>query len=163
MKSFTTGLVTDGLQFGFKKGCGTSTATWLANEVLQHYICQGSKPVAVVLDCSKAFDLARFDILFSRLLDRIPAIVVRALSFCYKEQLAWVRWGKSNISDPFKISNGTRQGSAASPNFWGIYLNELFNDLRASGVGCHVGGCSWEWLCMQMIYCCWHPTEKQHR
>ena len=94
----------------------------------------------MVLDCSKAFDLARFDLLFARLLDRVPAIVVRALSFCYKEQLAWVRWGKNNVSETFRISNGTRQGSAGSPNFWGIYLNPLFAILRESGVGCHIGG-----------------------
>ena len=92
------------------------------------------------MDCSKAFDLARFDLLFSRLLDRIPAIVVRALSFCYKEQLAWIRWGRNNISETFSISNGTRQGSAGSPSFWGIYLNPLFGVLRESGVGCHIGG-----------------------
>ena len=105
-----------------------------------HYLQQGSKPIAVVLNCSKAFDLARFDKLFSRLLDRIPAIVVRVLSFCYKEQLAWVRWGKNMISGTFSIQNGTRQGSVGSPTFWEVYLNPLLEDLRASGVGCHVGG-----------------------
>ena len=56
-------LQTDSLQFGFKKGCGTSTASWLVNEVLNHYIREGSKPVAIILDCPKAFDLARFDVL----------------------------------------------------------------------------------------------------
>ena len=30
-------LHSDTLQFGFKRGCGTSSATWLVQEVLQHY------------------------------------------------------------------------------------------------------------------------------
>ena len=81
-------LQTDSLQFGFKKGCSTDTASWLVHEVMQHYMRQGSKPIIVVLDCTKAFDMARFDLIFSRLLERIPAIVVRALTFSYKEQLA---------------------------------------------------------------------------
>ena len=45
-------------------------------EVLQHYLQQGSKLVAKVLDCTKAFDLANFDIMFGRLLDcGMPAII----------------------------------------------------------------------------------------
>ena len=75
---------TDTLQFGFKRDCSTGQATWLAQEVLQHYLRQGSKPVAVVLDCTKAFDLAKFSILFRRLLDRgMPAVVVRVLAHSY--------------------------------------------------------------------------------
>ena len=134
-------LHTDTLQFGFKKRCSTSTATWLVQEVLQTFLRQGSRPVAVVLDCTKAFDLARFDILFGRLLDRsVPAIVVRALAFSYSEQLAWVRWGRVCTSGSFDIKNGTRQGSVASPAFWSVYLDPLFSQLRESGYGCHIGG-----------------------
>ena len=135
-------LHSDTLQFGFKRGCGTSSATWLVQEVLQHYLREGSKPIAVVLDCSKAFDLAKFDILFERLLTdrRMPAIVVRVLAYSYQEQLAWVRWGRSCTSATFGISNGTRQGSVASPAFWSIYLDPLFSLLRKDGIGCHIGG-----------------------
>lgn len=135
-------LHSDSLQFGFKRGCGTSTATWLVQEVLQHFLREGSKPIAVVLDCSKAFDLAKFDILFDRLLTerKVPAIVVRVLSFSYQEQLAWVRWGRGCTSSSFGITNGTRQGSVASPAFWSVYLDPLFSKLREEGVGCHVAG-----------------------
>ena len=90
----------------------------------------------MVLDCTKAFDLARFDILFGRLLDRsVPAIVVRVLSFSYSGQLAWVRWGRTCTSSSFDIKNGTRQGSVASPAFWSVYLDPLFALLRESGFG----------------------------
>ena len=86
----------DSLKFGFKKGCGTSSATWLAHEALQTYLRAGSKPLAIVLDCTKAFDLARFDVLFSTLIEKIPAVVVRVLTFTYKEQLAWIKWGENS-------------------------------------------------------------------
>ena len=135
-------LHSDSIQFGFKRGTGTSSATWLVQEVLQQFLHAGSKPIACVLDCSKAFDLARFDILFDRLLTdrRVPAIVVRVLAFSYQEQLAWVRWGRGCTSSTFNISNGTRQGSVASPAFWSVYLDPLFSELRREGVGCHLGG-----------------------
>ena len=135
-------LHSDTLQFGFKRGCGTSSATWLVQEVLQHYLQEGSKPIAVVLDCSKAFDLAKFNILFEKLLTdrKMPAIVVRVLAYSYENQKAWVRWGRRCTSKTFDISNGTRQGSGASPTFWSVYLDPLFSLLRQDGVGCHVGG-----------------------
>ena len=133
-------LQSDSLQLGFKKKCSTGTATWLVNEVLQHYLRQGSKPIAVVLDCTKAFDKAKFSILFGRLLEKIPAVVVRILSYSYREQLAWIRWGRGCTSGTFEIKNGTRQGSVPSPTFWNIYLNPLIEELRRKGIGCHLAG-----------------------
>ena len=103
-------LQTHTLQFGFKKKCSMGQATWLAQEILQHYLRQGSKPMAVVLDCTKAFDLAKFSILLKRLLARrMPAVVVRVLAHSYLEQEAWVRWGHTSCSSTFGIANGTRR------------------------------------------------------
>ena len=36
--------------------------------------------------------------------------------------------------------NGTRQGSVLGPYLFSIYVDELLENLRRSGVGCHVGG-----------------------
>ena len=92
----------------------------------------------VVLDCTKAFDLAKYDILFRRLLQQgMQAIVLRVLAYSYTEQVGWVRWG---CSGTFGITNRTRQGSVASPAFWNVYLDPLFTMLREAGVGSHVGG-----------------------
>ena len=44
------------------------------------------------------------------------------------------------MSSRFSISNGTRQGSMASPALWSIYLDLLIKELRLLGVGCHVAG-----------------------
>ena len=41
-------LQSDTIQFGFKRGCGTSSATWLVLEVLQHFLRAGTKPIAVI-------------------------------------------------------------------------------------------------------------------
>ena len=134
-------LNSDSLQFGFKKKSSTGMASWIAQEVLAHYLRQGSRPIATVLDCTKAFDLAKFDLIFSRALDcSLPAIVVRVILFSYKEQEGWVRWGRSCYSDTFGFSNSTKQGSVASPPFWSIYIDPLISRLREEGVGCHIGG-----------------------
>ena len=133
-------LGTDSLQFGFKAETSTTQCSWLVQEVIGHYLRNGSHPIMSVLDCSKAFDTCRFSTMFSKLLDTgMPAVVVRAFMFMYQKQHAWVKWGKS-VSSVFNISNGTRQGSMASPALWSVYLDHLIKELRELGVGCHVGG-----------------------
>ena len=105
--------------------------------MLGHYIRNGSHPIVSVLDCSKAFDTCRFSTLFSKLLDTgMRAIVVRIFMYMSQEQRAWVR----SVISTFSISNGTRQGSMASPALWSMYLDNLIKELRQLGVGCHVGG-----------------------
>ena len=92
-------LSSDTLQFGFKKGASTTQCSWLVQEVVGHYLKEGSHPLAVVLDCSKAFDLCKFDKLFGLLLEKnIPPIIVRILMHSYEEQYAWVRCGPDSPS-----------------------------------------------------------------
>ena len=133
-------LSTDSLQFGFRAGTSTTQCTWLVQEVVGHFLRNGSHPILTVLDCSKAFDTCKFSILFNKLLDAgLPPVVIRVLMYVYQEQFAWVRWGDTR-SERFSIINGTRQGSMISPALWSIYLDLLIKELRDLGVGCHVGG-----------------------
>ena len=133
-------LASDPLQFGYKAGYSTSQCSWFVMEVASYFVRKGSPCIITLLDCTKAFDKCRFDILFSKLLDKkLPAIVIRVLIFVYKEQRAWVRWGKAR-SRSFGIVNGTRQGSVLSPALFSVYMDDLMTKLRRSGVGCHLGG-----------------------
>ena len=108
-------------------------------EVANHYMRNGSYPIMTLLDCSKAFDMVKYNILFSKLLDKgLPAVVVRTIIVVYEKQFAWVRWGKAR-SETFSIVNGTRQGSVLSPALFSIYMDEILVNLRNLGVGCYVG------------------------
>ena len=133
-------LSSDSLQFGFKGNTSTTQCTWLVTEVVQHYLRNGSNPIVTVLDCSKAFDTCKFDTMFSRLLEKgLPPIVVRVMMTVYKDQYAWIKWGKER-SEIFPILNGTRQGSVASPTLWAVYCDPLIQELRKLGLGAHIGG-----------------------
>ena len=108
-------------------------------EVANHYMRNGSNPIMTLLDCSKAFDMVKYSILFNKLLDKgLPAVVVRALISVYEQQFAWVRWGKAR-SEMFPVVNGTRQGSVLSPALFAIYMDEILANLRKLGVGCFIG------------------------
>ena len=56
-------------------------------------------------------------------------MVVRALAYVYEEQSGCVRLAGDD-SDPFTLTNGTRQGSVLSPTLWCIYLDGLLIELR---------------------------------
>jgi hypothetical protein len=126
------------LQMGYKANSSTAQCTYMVNEVINHFLREGTNPILIALDMSMAFDKCRFDVLFKRAAERLPRVVVRALIFVYKEQFAWVRWGNAK-STIFGIANGTRQGSVLSPALFSLYVQELLDRLKALGVGCHVG------------------------
>ena len=133
-------LGTDTLQFGFKAGTSTTECTWMVTEVASYFLRRGTPCLVTLLDCSKAFDTCQFSVLFNKLQKKnLPAIVIRTLIFVYEEQTAWVSWGSAR-SDQFRIVNGTRQGSVLSPGFFGVYMDELLEELRKAGVGCYIGG-----------------------
>ena len=133
-------LTSDSLQFGYKLGTSTTQCSWLVSEVVSYFLQRGSHPIVTLLDCSKAFDTCKFNILFTKLLDRkVPPIVVRTLIAVYENQYAWVKWGGAR-SSKFTIRNGTRQGSILSPALFAVYVDDLLGELRGLGVGCHVAG-----------------------
>ena len=134
-------LDTDSMQFGFKKGVSTTQCSWLVNEVTTYFMRRGTAVTACLLDCSKAFDKCKFDMLFTKLMDKgLPPIVVRVLIFVYEEQTGWVKLAGKR-STPFSLTNGTRQGSVLSPVLFSVYLDDLLGELRKLQLGCSIGGC----------------------
>ena len=102
----------------------------MVQEVVGHYLRNGSNPILTVLDCSKAFDTCKFGTMFSKLLDTgLPPIVVRILMVMYEQQYAWVRWGQA-VSTRYSITNGTKQVFVASPAMWCVYLDMILKELR---------------------------------
>ena len=108
-------------------------------EVAGYFLRRGSPCIVTLMDCSKAFDMCSFEVLFKKLMDKgLPPLVVRTLVFIYQGQTSWVRWGGARSSQ-FGSVNGTRQGSVLSPCFFAVYMDELLHKLRDLRVGCHIG------------------------
>ena len=79
-----------------------------------------------------------FSTLFRKLWGCLPSIFLRLLIFSYQNQECLVKWNNSK-SRKFSIKNGVRQGAVASPVFFSLYLDDIFDILRKSGYGCHIG------------------------
>ena len=126
-------------QFAYKAKSSTTQCTWVAREVASYYKSNGSEVFACLLDCSKAFDKIRYEILFPKLLKKgVPPVVVRYLFNGYLNSQVKVRWNNVN-SDEFPVSNGVRQGAVLSPFLFNIYMDELISDLINDGSGCWIG------------------------
>ena len=131
-------LGSDELQFGFKKNSSCSLCTWSVLETINYYKRGGSVVFGCLLDCQKAFDTVDHVKLFKKIRERIPLIFVRILLVIYIDQRCYVRWNGAK-SEEFNVMNGVRQGAVLSPLLFSIYINELIQKLRYSGIGCWIG------------------------
>ena len=77
-------LVTDDLQFGFKKGLGCPDALFTFRSTVDYFIKNGSNVYTASLDISKAFDRVSHPKLFASLYEAgIPIYIVAVLSDWY--------------------------------------------------------------------------------
>jgi hypothetical protein len=126
-------------QFAYKSKLSTTMCTWAARETIAHYNRNGSSVFACLLDCSKAFDKIRYDVLFPKLLDKgVPPIIVRFILYSYLNSQIKIKWNGAE-SEPFNVLNGVRQGAVLSPFLFNIYVDGIISELKREGLGCWIG------------------------
>lgn len=131
-------LSTNDHQFGFKRNHSTDECVFLLKELIDFYSSSGSPIYLCFLDASKAFDRINHQLLFCKLLERgVPTAVVRLLSTWYCNQTMFIKW-RDQVSQPFHVTNGVRQGGILSPVLFNLYLEELSDKLRETPAGCFI-------------------------
>lgn len=68
---------------------------------------------------------------------KIPLCLLYLIIFWHLNLTCRVKWGDA-FSEEFPIPLGTKQGGISSPKFFALYINDLIDILRKSGLGCHV-------------------------
>ena len=93
----------------------------------------------LLIDASKAFDRVSHSTLLKILREHsVCPTVLRLLYNMYKHSEIQVRW-KDNLSIPFALNNGVKQGGVRSPILFTLYINGFLERLKSSGLGCHIG------------------------
>ena len=103
-------LVTDELQFGFKKGVGCNDAIFTLKTIINHFTSGRSSVFSAALDIRKAFDRVPHGKLMDHLRKmRLPSYIIDVLSDWYDKLQAVVRWN-GVLSRPLLVPSGVRQG-----------------------------------------------------
>jgi len=130
LSKFSSCLVTDNLQFGFKNGVGCSDALFTVKSAIDYFTKNGCTVTVSALDISKAFDRVSYYALFSKLMSRkFPKEVINVLLSWYTKSYMQVKWGES-ISSCFQVTAGVRQGVVLSPFIFALYIEDILIELR---------------------------------
>ncbi|CAG9133706.1 unnamed protein product [Plutella xylostella] len=130
----------DDAQFGFRPGLATDSAIFSLKHTVKYYTERGTSVYACFLDLSRAFDLVNYNLLWEKLKNAdVNSNVVSLLRYWYENQTNSVKWGDT-MSNDYRLECGVRQGGLTSPDLFNLYINDLIEELRGTGIGCHVGG-----------------------
>ena len=131
-------LITDDLQFGYKKKHSTSHAVYSVKRCIDYFSEHGSNVYASFLDCTKGFDRVSHSGLFLKLIKRgVPLCWIRIFVYWYSNMFSVCKW-KNGLSSTFSVISGVRQGGVLSAKFWAVYMDNLVKELRETGKGCHM-------------------------
>ena len=127
------------LQFGFKRNSSCSHAIFTFNESVRYFMKNGSRVHCVSLDAAKAFDkVLHFGLFYKMLSKGVSAVFVKILIYWYSRLQSAVLW-KSVLGECFKVVSGVRQGGVLSPYLFALYIDDVIDDVKASGYGIYIG------------------------
>jgi hypothetical protein len=118
-------------QIGFKKNCRTSDHIFVLKCIIEQAKANKKPIYACFVDLKKAFDTVWRAGLFYKMLvvHKISPKFIRVLHNMYGKLQGIVKVN-GQISKPFNINVGLRQGCNISPHLFNIYVNELPELLR---------------------------------
>ena len=91
------------------------------------------------MDKTKAFDLCKFSLLFTKINTKINPVFTRFLIFSYCNQRSMVVFN-GECSTEFNLRNSVGQGKVLVGFLYCFYCQELFVELEECGLGCQVNG-----------------------
>ncbi len=117
-------------QLGFLAGNRCSDAHIIINNMIRKYCHnQGKKIFCSFIDFSKAFDTVPRDILLDKLKGHgITGCFFNIIKNIYSNDKACIKM-QSQLTNPFQINMGVRQGCVLSPLLFNIFLSDLAKQL----------------------------------
>ena len=129
-------LLSNYLQFCFKKHSSCSHAIFVLRQVAEFCVTHGSNVYMAALDAKRL--LIACIILFYVLSDRkIPFFIIKVIVNWYSKMFASVRWNGA-FSNMLPIKRGVLRSSHLSPSFFNLYVDVIIDALSKAGYCCFV-------------------------
>ena len=87
----------------------------------------------------KAFDWVKRDYLLYKLLElNIDSNLYFCIKSLYSDNSAFIRINNEYQTEWFNVPSGVRQGDPLSPTLFNLFINDLVDYLKNTGVGIHI-------------------------
>ena len=127
----------DDAQAGFRPGRRCTDHVFVIRDTIKsHFRRRGRKDLyVVIIDFSKAFDRCHIPTLLTKLAQKgVKGKMLSIISSIYTGAFAQIQIN-NKMGKRFKVSRGVAQGCVLSPLFFNIYLDDLLQRFRQSGLG----------------------------
>ncbi|MEW8544944.1 MAG: reverse transcriptase family protein [Candidatus Thiodiazotropha sp.] len=128
-------------QAGFRKGYSAIDNLFVLMSMGQKYLSKkGGRFYCIFIDFSKAFDRVDHLELFESLRRKgVTGKFMTLLVSMYSQLCSCVKLNNQSFTKYFSCNIGTRQGCKLSPILFSLFINDLIDDLKQSGVrGIHI-------------------------
>ena len=126
-------------QNGFRKGRSCLDHVYSLSSIIRNRKQRGLSTYVAFIDMEKAFDRVDRDLLFYKLLSMgIGGKVYNCIKNMYDGCKASINLN-GHITESFMTEFGVKQGDCLSPTLFGLFVNDMVNDLKTNCVGVHLG------------------------
>ncbi|WAR28896.1 LOW QUALITY PROTEIN: LORF2-like protein, partial [Mya arenaria] len=127
------------LQRGFTENTSPNNAALIVTECINEAMDNKTPLALATLDAEKAFDVVWHDGLFRKLYhNNLPLDIWMIIRDLQTNAPTKVKW-QGNISDPFSVQQGIRQGAKLSPILYKTFNNGLLESLDHNRIGAKIG------------------------
>ena len=142
MEVFNKAGVPNKLQFAHQKSNSCVMASFVLQEVINHYKEEGSNVYSCFLDSSKAFDTVWIDGLFFKLFNMVVSGKTWRLLRNWFSKMSCCVLLEGLLSDPFFIKQGIQQGGVLSPWLYMCFNNDIAEVLDSTKYGIEIDSLS---------------------
>ena len=122
-------------QNGFRKSRSCAQHVFTLTETLQNRINNKKSTHLCFVDFSKAFDFIDRNLMLAKLVSMgMKGKLYQSIKGTYETTLNAIRLN-GEVGPWFATENGTKQGDNLSPSLFSVYISDLLDELKASGIG----------------------------